>query len=124
MHLAIRLNRREARVSRHKKIRKKIRGTSEVPRLSVFKSSRHLYAQIINDDNGNTMAAFSTLKPEFKEKMKKSSTIESAKVVGEFIAEQAKKLGIEKVRFDRGGFPFHGRIKALADAAREKGLKF
>jgi len=122
--LAIRLNRREARVSRHKKIRKKIRGTSEVPRLSVFKSSRHLYAQIINDDNGNTMAAFSTLKPEFKEKMKKSSTIESAKVVGEFIAEQAKKLGIEKVRFDRGGFPFHGRIKALADAAREKGLKF
>lgn len=122
--MAIRLNRREARVSRHKKIRKKIRGTSEVPRLSVFKSSRHLYAQIINDDNGNTMAAFSTLKPEFKEKMKKSSTIESAKVVGEFIAEQAKKLGIEKVRFDRGGFPFHGRIKALADAAREKGLKF
>ena len=122
--MAIRLNRREARVSRHKKIRKKIRGTSEVPRLSVFKSSRHLYAQFINDDNGNTMAAFSTLKPEFKEKMKKSSTIESAKVVGEFIAEQAKKLGIEKVRFDRGGFPFHGRIKALADAAREKGLKF
>ena len=122
--MAIRLDRREARISRHKKIRKKIRGTSEVPRLSVFKSSRHLYAQIINDDNGNTMAAFSTLKPEFKEKMKKSSTIESAKVVGEFIAEQAKKLGIEKVRFDRGGFPFHGRIKALADAAREKGLKF
>ena len=122
--MALRLNKKEARILRHKKIRKKIKGTAEVPRLSVFKSSRHIYAQIINDDNGNTLTSFSTLKPEFREKMKKCSTAESAKFVGEFIAEQAKKLGIEKVRFDRGGFPFHGRIKALAEAAREKGLKF
>lgn len=122
--MAIRLNRREARILRHKKVRKKIKGTAEIPRLSVFKSSRHIYAQIINDDNGNTLVSFSTLKPEFREKMKKSSTVDSAKIVGEFVAEQAKKLGIEKVRFDRGGFPFHGRIKALAEAAREKGLKF
>ena len=122
--MALRLNKKEARILRHKKIRKKIKGTAEVPRLSVFKSSRHIYAQIINDDNGNTLTSFSTLKPEFREKMKKCSTVESAKFVGEFIAEQAKKLGIEKVKFDRGGFPFHGRIKALAEAAREKGLKF
>ena len=122
--MALRLNKKEARILRHKKIRKKIKGTAEVPRLSVFKSSRHIYAQIINDDNGNTLTSFSTLKPEFREKMKKCCTIESAKFVGEFIAEQAKKLGIEKVKFDRGGFHFHGRIKALAEAARQKGLKF
>ena len=121
--MAIKLDKRQARIFRHMKIRKKIRGSQEVPRLSVFKSARHVYAQIINDDLAKTLISFSTLKPEFKQKTKKSNTIESAKIVGEFIAEEAKKLGIERVKFDRGGFPFHGKIKALADAAREKGLK-
>jgi len=121
--LAIKLNKREARLLRHNKIRRKIRGSKEVPRLSVFKSAKHIYAQIIDDDQGRTLASFSTLKPEFKQRMKKGSTVESAKIVGEFIAEEAKRLGIERVKFDRGGFPFHGRIKALAEGAREKGLK-
>jgi len=121
--LAIKLNKEKARILRHKKIRKKVRGTAESPRLSVFKSEKHIYAQLINDDLGKTLVSFSTLKPGFKEKMKKGSTIESAKLVGELIAEEAKKLNIEKVRFDRGGFPFHGRIKALAEGVKEKGLK-
>ena len=121
--MAVTLDKRESRILRHKKIRKKIRGSQEVPRLSVFKSAKHTYAQIINDDLGKTLVFFSTLKPEFTQRMKKGNTVESAKVLGEFIAEEAKKLGIERVRFDRGGFLFHGRIKALAEAAREKGLK-
>ena len=120
--MAIKFNKEKARILRHKKIRKKIRGSAESPRLAVFKSERHIYAQIINDDLGKTLVSFSTLKPGFKEKIKRGNTIKSAKLVGELIAEEAKKINIKKVRFDRGGFPFHGRIKALADGAKEKGL--
>lgn len=117
-------DKRELRERRHLRIRKKVFGTPERPRLCVFKSLNHIYAQIIDDINGKTLAAASTLDKELREKKGNKSNIEFAKKVGELIAERALKLGISKVVFDRAGYKYHGCIKALADSAREKGLQF
>ena len=102
--------------------RKKVEGTPERPRLSVFRSGKHIYAQVIDDAAGKTLAAASTLDKELKGKT--AATREGAAAVGKALAERAKKAGVSRVVFDRGGFLFHGRVKALADAAREGGLEF
>jgi large subunit ribosomal protein L18 len=107
---------------RHQRIRNKISGTPEIPRLNVFRSNRHIYAQIIDDSRGVTLASASTL--SLSEKPESTSNIEAAKAVGAAIAEAAKNVGIEAVVFDRGGYIYHGRVKELADAARQAGLKF
>jgi large subunit ribosomal protein L18 len=115
-------NRAEARVRRHKRIRKKISGTAERPRLSVYRSEKNIYAQIIDDVAGNTIVAASSLDKEFD--MKIGSNKEAAKKVGEIIAKKALEKGITEVVFDRGGYIYHGRVEELASAAREVGLKF
>lgn len=109
---------------RHKSIRVKLAGTAEFPRLAVYRSTKHIYAQLIDDDNHVTIASASTNDKDLREKVKVGGNIEAAKVVGEAIAQKAKKAGIECVVFDRGGFLYHGRVAALADAAREAGLMF
>ena len=109
---------------RHKSIRLKVSGTAEFPRLAVFRSTKHIYAQLIDDENHVTLASASSNDKDLKEKVKNGGNIEAAKVVGEAIAQKAKKAGIECVVFDRGGFLYHGRVAALADAAREAGLMF
>lgn len=114
----------KGRSYRHKRFTKKIKGTVERPRLVIFRSKKHIYAQIINDQQHKVLAGYSTLTKEFKEKNPKGSDRESAKKLGLMIAEKAKKLGVEKVSFDRAGYIYHGRVKALADGAREGGLKF
>lgn len=113
-----------ARIKRHKRVRKQIMGTPERPRLSVFKSNRHIYAQIINDLSGVTLVAASTLDKELKGKVSQGGDTEAAKSVGALIAQRALKKKISEVVFDRGGFLYHGRVKALAEATREAGLKF
>lgn len=115
---------REGRIRRHLRIRKKIFGTPERPRLSVFRSLKHIYAQIIDDTIGHTLAAASTLDPEIREELKGKTKTEQAKLVGKLIAKRALEKGITKVVFDRGGHKYHGRVKALAEAAREGGLIF
>jgi large subunit ribosomal protein L18 len=114
--------RRTARVRRHRSVRKKIFGTAERPRLAVFRSSRHIYVQVIDDVGGRTLAAASTLDPSLRGAG--GSKTEVAKRVGSLIAERAKAKGVERVAFDRGGHVYHGRVAALADAAREGGLRF
>lgn len=109
---------------RRQRVRKTVKGATERPRLSVYKSSKHIYAQIIDDFAGRTLAAASTLTEEFKGKKVKSSTLEAAKIVGNLLAEKAQQAGLKKVVFDRGGNKYHGRIKTLAEGAREKGLEF
>ncbi|MDI6716490.1 MAG: 50S ribosomal protein L18 [Actinomycetota bacterium] len=113
-----------ARLRRHRRVRKKVFGTSERPRLSVFKSTNHIYAQVIDDSKGMTLVSASTLDPEIRTKIKTGGNIDAAKKVGELIAKRALEKNIDRVVFDRGGFLYHGRVKALADAAREAGLKF
>jgi len=108
----------------HKRIRTKIAGSSERPRLCVYRSSRYIYAQIIDDSQGKTLAAASTLEKDMCGDGKGTGNIEASKKVGKTIAERAKAKGIETVVFDRGGYLYHGRIKAVAEAARESGLKF
>jgi len=115
---------RAARARRHQRVRKVVRGTAARPRLCVFKSSRHIYAQIINDDEGRTLVAASTASKEFPQAGEHLKKTEAAKVVGTLVADRALAAKIETVVFDRGGYPFHGRIKALATAARDRGLKF
>ena len=115
-------DRHSSRTRRHRRVRKRVLGTARRPRLSVFRSSRHIYAQLIDDVSNSTLAAASTLDGVLKgSKVTKS---EAAKRVGSLIAERAKAAGIEKVTFDRGGFAYHGRVAALADSAREGGLEF
>jgi large subunit ribosomal protein L18 len=109
---------------RAKRVRSKIEGTQEKPRLSVHRGHKHIYAQIIDDSKGVTLVAASTLSPELKGRLKVTDTIASAKSVGELIAKKASEKGIKKVVFDRRGYEFTGKIKALADAARESGLDF
>lgn len=109
---------------RHRSIRIKLAGTSEFPRLAVYRSTKHIYAQLIDDDNHVTLASASSNDKDLREKVKNGGNIEAAKVVGEAIAQKAKKAGVECVVFDRGGFLYHGRVAALADAAREAGLMF
>lgn len=114
----------KARLKRHLRVRKKIEGTTERPRLNIFRSSKHMYAQLIDDVKGVTIAAASTQDKELKEAIGNGGNVEAASKVGALIAERAKKAGIDKVVFDRGGYLYHGRVKALADAAREAGLEF
>jgi len=116
--------RQEARLKRKKRIRKKISGSPERPRLSVFRSTKHIYAQVIDDLNGVTLVAASSLNPEIREQEKVKGKIEEAKRVGKMMADKAKAQGITAVVFDRNGFLYHGRVRALATAAREAGLEF
>lgn len=114
----------KARLKRHLRVRKKISGTASRPRLNIFRSSKHMYAQIIDDTNGVTLAAASTLDKDLKESVENGGSVEAARKVGALIAERAKAKGIDEVVFDRGGYLYHGRVQALADAARESGLQF
>jgi len=106
------------------RIRRKISGSSERPRLSVFRSQAHIYAQLIDDGKGTTLCAACSLDKELGGKDKRGADVKAAQAVGQLIAQRAKEKGIESVVFDRGGFIYHGRVKALADAARAAGLKF
>ena len=110
---------REARIRRHERVRKTVSGTKEMPRLNVFRSNNAIYAQVINDVEGVTLVSSSTLEL----KIKNGGNIEAAKAVGKDVAEKCKKAKIKKVVFDRGGYLYHGRVAALADAAREAGLE-
>ncbi len=118
--------RRQGRIVRHKRIRKKISGTAEKPRMTFYRSVNNLFVQFIDDENGVTILSASTIDKDYVEKTGKrgGKSIEDAKKLGEFAAEKALAKGIENVVFDRGGFLYHGKVKAFADAAREKGLKF
>jgi len=116
--------RKAARLARKVRIRRKISGTAECPRLVVFRSGRHIDCQVIDDSKGFTLAAASTLSPEIREEIQPMAKKEQAKKVGLLIADRCKSKGIENVVFDRNGFLYHGRVAALADGAREGGLKF
>jgi len=122
--VSIAKQRRDGRLKRKRRVRKKVRGTTEQPRLSVFRSGKHIYAQIIEDVNGNTLAAASTMSKAVTQGVKYTGNVEAAKAVGKAIAEQALSKNIKQVVFDRNGFLYHGRVKALGDAAREAGLSF
>jgi large subunit ribosomal protein L18 len=113
-----------ARIRRQKRVRKKVKGSQERPRLCVFRSTRHIYVQLIDDIQKNTMVAASTMSPELREQVKGKNKIEAAKLVGKEVAQKALAKGISKVIFDRNGFLYHGRIKALSESAREAGLEF
>ena len=113
-----------ARVKRHYRIRNKINGTTQQPRLAVFRSNKHIYAQIIDDTCGNTLVAASTMESDVASKLEKTWNVEAACAVGEAVAKKAIEKGITEVVFDRGGYVYHGKVKSLADAAREAGLKF
>jgi large subunit ribosomal protein L18 len=111
----------EIRLRIHKRIRRKVAGTPERPRLAIFRSVNHIYAQLIDDQQGNTVAAAGSTEKDIRGK---GGNVEGAKLIGQKVAERAKEKGITKVVFDRGGYLYHGRVKALADAAREAGLEF
>ncbi|MEM8637358.1 MAG: 50S ribosomal protein L18 [Cyanobacteria bacterium P01_G01_bin.54] len=117
-------NRRTQLQKRHRRIRKRVSGTAERPRLAVFRSNNHIYAQVINDLEQHTLAAASTLDKELKAELAHGATCVASALVGKQVAERAIAKGIQKVVFDRGGNLYHGRVKALADAAREAGLDF
>jgi large subunit ribosomal protein L18 len=112
------------RLRRQRHVRKRLHGTIERPRLAVFRSSKHIYVQIINDDNGTTLASASTLDPEIRGSTPYGGNKTAAAVVGRVVAERAKQAGIDKVCFDRRSYKYHGRVQTLADAAREAGLSF
>jgi large subunit ribosomal protein L18 len=115
---------RERRERAHNRVRTRVKGTSERPRLSIYKSLRFIYAQVIDDDRGVTLAQANSADPDVRGRIASGSNKDAAKVVGEMVAERAREKGIEKVVFDRGGYVYHGNVKVLADAAREKGLQF
>jgi large subunit ribosomal protein L18 len=115
---------RLARIRRHERVRSKVEGTTDRPRLSVFRSLNHIYAQVIDDSRGQTLASASTLDPEITGSLDGKAKKSQAELVGQAIAKKAKEKGIEQVVFDRGGFKYIGRVQALADAARKEGLKF
>jgi large subunit ribosomal protein L18 len=108
----------------HERVRTRVTGTTERPRLCVYRSLGHIYTQVINDGTGQTLASASSVDKETKKNLKGGGNIAAAKVIGKAIAERAKAAGVSKVVFDRGGYKYHGRVKALADAAREAGLQF
>jgi len=108
----------------HERIRKRLTGSEARPRLAVFRSNKHIYAQIIDDSKGTTLTAASSLDADAKKDVKHGGNVAAAKAVGKLVAERAKAKGIDAVLFDRGGFLYHGRVKALAEGAREAGLKF
>jgi len=112
------------RLKRHKGIRKEVFGVKDKPRLSVYRSSKNIYCQLIDDTTGKTLASASTLIKDIKDKLPYNGNVEAAKLVGQKIAEEAVKIGITKVVFDRSGYKYHGRVKALADSARENNLVF
>ena len=116
------VSRNEARQARHKRIRNKISGTKDIPRLNVFRSAKHITVQIIDDEQGVTLVSASSMDKDLK--LSNGGNVEAAKKVGEAIAKKAVKAGITKVVFDRGGYLYHGRVAALAEAARENGLEF
>lgn len=118
------VSRNERRKKRHLRVRNKVFGTAERPRLNVFRSSKNIYAQLIDDMAGHTLAAASTLDKEIKEKGVNGGTVDAAREVGKLIAKRAADKGYNKVVFDRGGYIYHGRVKALAEGAREGGLDF
>jgi large subunit ribosomal protein L18 len=118
------INTRGARIHRHVRVRAKIEGTEVQPRLNVFRSSNQIYAQVIDDSQGQTLVAVSSLEPDVKGKLGGKTKTEKAKIIGTVVAQRAIEKGIMQVVFDRGGFKYHGRVKALADGAREAGLKF
>jgi large subunit ribosomal protein L18 len=115
--------RREGRIRRHRRVRRKVHGTAERPRLAVFRSNKHISAQVIDDDAGVTIAAASTVEPAQREQGS-GATVAAAQRVGALVAERAREAGVTTVVFDRGGFAYHGRIAAIAEAAREAGLEF
>ena len=117
-------SRQKIRVKKHMKIRNRFSGTAERPRLAVFRSNNHMYAQIIDDTVGNTLVAASTVEKEVKAQLDKTNNVDAAAYLGTVIAKRAIEKGIDTVVFDRGGFIYQGKIEALADAAREAGLKF
>ena len=117
-------SRAAAHVKRHYRIRNKVSGTALRPRLAVFRSNKHIYAQVIDDIAGNTLVAASTMEAEIASKVEHTSTVEAAKAVGEAIAKKSMDKGITEVVFDRGGYIYHGKNQALAEAAREAGLQF
>jgi large subunit ribosomal protein L18 len=115
---------RDARIRRHHRVRLTLSGTTEQPRLCVFRSLNHIYAQVIDDSEGRTLVSASTVIDELKEKAADKKKIEQAQLVGAKVAKEALDKGIKQVVFDRGGYRYHGRVKALAEAARKAGLKF
>ena len=117
-------SRQKVRVKKHMKIRNRFSGTAERPRLAVFRSNNHMYAQIIDDTVGNTLVSASTLEKEIKAELEKTNDVDAAAYVGKIVAKRAIEKGITEVVFDRGGFLYHGKIEALAEAAREAGLVF
>jgi large subunit ribosomal protein L18 len=120
----MKLTRKQSVQRRHQRIRKKVSGTPERPRLAVFRSNQHIYVQIIDDVGQHTLAAASTLDPDLKSELSSGATCTASSAVGKLVAQRALAKGIEQVVFDRGGNLYHGRVKALADAAREAGLIF
>ncbi len=116
--------REKARQKRHVRVRVQVSGTSQRPRLNVFRSLRHISAQVIDDVKGRTLASASTIDPEVRSKAAGLPKLEQAKVVGKVLAERAKQAGVTQVVLDRGGYKYHGRVKALAEASREGGLEF
>ena len=117
-------SRSEVRVNKHRKLRNRLSGTAECPRLAVFRSNNHMYAQIIDDTVGNTLVSASTLQKDVKANLEKTNNVDAAAYLGKVIAEKALEKGIKDVVFDRRGFIYQGKVQALADAAREAGLNF
>ena len=117
-------SRKDVRVKKHMRIRNRFSGTAERPRLAVFRSNNHMYAQIIDDTVGNTLVSASTLEKDIKAELTKTNNVDAAAYLGTVIAKRAIEKGIKEVVFDRGGFIYHGKVAALADAAREAGLEF
>lgn len=117
-------SRKQAIQRRHRRIRQKLSGTAQQPRLCVFRSNQHIYAQVIDDVAQHTLTAASSLEPQLREQLKSGATCEASVAVGKLVAQRALEKGIQTVVFDRGGYLYHGRVKALADAAREAGLTF
>jgi large subunit ribosomal protein L18 len=124
MYMLKREDRNLRRQRRHLRVRQKVRGTPERPRLCVFRSLAHIYAQVIDDEAGRTLAAASTLDPEIREQAAAVKKTDAGKLVGQLIARRALERGIRRVVFDRGGYRYHGRVRALAEGAREGGLEF
>ncbi len=118
------ISRAESRIRRHRRVRKHVNGTPECPRLNIYRSEAEIYAQVIDDQAGSTLASASSIDHELREKMTGKTKTEQARLVGQTVAERAKGKGVTKVVFDRGGFRYIGRVKALADGARESGLDF
>ncbi len=118
------IRRDEARARRRIRVRRRVRGTDERPRLSVFRSGKHMYVQVVTDESQKTLLAVSTMTPELRPQLKKTADVEAAKQVGLLAARRCQEKGIAQVVFDRNGFLYHGRVKAVAEGAREGGLKF